>query len=39
MKRLRAKLRSEQIGNFSQIKLIAVYLAFLSSISSTMYRR
>jgi len=39
MKRLRAKFFSEQTGNVSEIKLIAMYLAFLSSISSTMYRR
>jgi hypothetical protein len=38
MKRLRAKFCSEQIGNVSEIKLIAVNLAFLSSVSSAMYR-
>jgi len=38
MKRIREKFCSEQIGNVSEIKLMSIYLPFLSSISSTMYR-
>jgi len=37
--RVKAKLCSEQIRNVSEIMLVAVYLAFLSSFSSNIYRR